>query len=884
MNIPNHEIIDCLLNDGILNLKDKGGILREGTCPECSKKTVWIGKTQPWMLRCDREAKCGYTETIKERYPELFQNWQQRYPVTQTNPHATAQAYMQYKRGLDKPGFKALYTQGQHRLKNGTYAPTVKFDLCPGITWERLIEDNHIAIDGSGKTRIKKHNPQASYRGHYWMPAYQNLKAEDEVYVVEGIFCALSLISLGKKAVVAISSNNVPTKLLDDHKGKNITWVISFDNDAAGYKCINKCVAAFELAGEHTEVRLNEAGTDWNDAHLANTINETYLQQCIWRGRIFMAPTPVKRAYAMFGQTPFIRQVFDFNGRMYSAQFDSAEFSRAMEGMPFEYGECDDQFKKAITVICLSNCTIDFCYVEKDLFTEERLYAFKVQKMDEKRPTICRLSSAAINDAKALSTAILGSTNAASIDLSSADLKILHRRWLDRKTTMIEALQFIGFDEQTRSYVFPKFGYKNGRKHASEKEGYIKFGEQALRTNLKGVEFLEHDDYDGGQWINDFIKVFHYNGIATLAFFTASLFARQIKEAHQSLHFFELTGEPGAGKSTLIRFCWKLLGRDNYEGVDLLSASESAYGRHLSKLSNLPFVMIESDREGGKGKNVDWDMFKKIFDLDGVVDARGVKTNDNQTSERIFRGSLVISQNAQVQASQAMMERIVHMHCTTAHKTQSNMEIADTLKTMPVKALGGYLHHVIKNEKAYLELFFNAYAKHRAALLASDTPLRQRLVDCHAQLMAAVDALTMTIDGFTQGRADTVCEYISDIAHQRNARLASDHPVLQEFWDTYHYLNDDYVMIDDETGKRTANRHVLNHSKDSAFIAINLNHFVELCRLKGQKIPDLQTLKELLPSSRRYEFVKSKKVRSRIKSGAVVQCHIFEVGQQNEGI
>lgn len=86
MRIPEHEILNKILDDQQLKLIDKGQILRDGTCPECSKKTVWIGKSTPWMLRCDREAKCGYTETIKERYPELFSNWQERYPVTEANP------------------------------------------------------------------------------------------------------------------------------------------------------------------------------------------------------------------------------------------------------------------------------------------------------------------------------------------------------------------------------------------------------------------------------------------------------------------------------------------------------------------------------------------------------------------------------------------------------------------------------------------------------------------------------------------------------------------------------------------------------------------------------------------------------------------------------
>lgn len=902
MHIPEHEILDKLLSDQKLGLIDKGEFLRYGTCPDCRKKTVWVGKHALWHIRCDRESKCGYTETIKERYPELFSNWKERYPVTTINPNATAQAYMEYKRGLSQAGFKGLYKQGKFKLKNGKFAETVQFEICPGITWHRLIEDDDIAADESGKTRIIKAKKTASYKGQYWSPGFQSFSNNSVVFIVESIFCALSLHSANENAVSCISSNNIPHQLIKDHGGKGITWNVSYDNDAAGYKRIKQCVDAFKKSGEKVEVYLNEEGKDWNDAYIAKKIDSNYLEECMWRGYIFMAPSAKERAFARFAfkhrkvkvredqeintKTYSGRDVFAFDGVLYSSEFSPETFIRESSGTALEYPDSREPFSRSTIVIPVSNCTIDFCYVEKDLFTEERLYAFKVKKRDEKRPTICRLSSASINDAKALSTAILGTTNGANINLSTADLRILHRRWLDGKTIMIEALQFIGFDETTRSYVFPTFGYKNGRKYSSQVDGYIQLNDKALRTNLKGVTICDNDSYDGGKWINDFIKVFHYNGIAALGFFTASLFARQIKEAQQKFTFFELTGEPGAGKSTLIRFLWKLFGRQNFEGVDLQSLSESAYGRHLSKLSNLPFVVMESDCDGGEGKkskSVDWDRFKKVFDLDGVVDGRGVKTNDNQTSERIFRGTLMISQNASVQASQAMMERIVHMHCTKEHKKVENRDIANGFETAAAKDFCGYMHNALKNEKLFLNTFFSCYAEHRQALLNVGQFIDDRVIDCHAQIMAAVSGLTTLIDGFTEDRCQKVSNYLIQRAIIRQGRLGCDNPIIQEFWETYHYINDEYAFVSDENGERHVNRRLLNHSKKTSYIAINLNHYIELCRAKGQRLPELAQLKDLLPTSKRYAFIGTKKVRSRLSNDALVRCWVFS-NTENEGV
>jgi putative protein kinase ArgK-like GTPase of G3E family len=51
--------------------------------------------------------------------------------------------------------------------------------------------------------------------------------------------------------------------------------------------------------------------------------------------------------------------------------------------------------------------------------------------------------------------------------------------------------------------------------------------------------------------------------MVALAFFVMSLFAVQIRLREKSIGFLEITGPPGSGKSTLVEFLWKLLGRQN---------------------------------------------------------------------------------------------------------------------------------------------------------------------------------------------------------------------------------------------------------------------------------------------------------------------------------
>jgi Cdc6-like AAA superfamily ATPase len=68
-----------------------------------------------------------------------------------------------------------------------------------------------------------------------------------------------------------------------------------------------------------------------------------------------------------------------------------------------------------------------------------------------------------------------------------------------------------------------------------------------------------------------------------LSFFFGSLFAEQVRTEMKSFPFLEMHGLPGTGKTTLVEFLWKLLGRENYEGFDPAKATPAAMARNLAK-------------------------------------------------------------------------------------------------------------------------------------------------------------------------------------------------------------------------------------------------------------------------------------------------------------
>ncbi len=67
----------------------------------------------------------------------------------------------------------------------------------------------------------------------------------------------------------------------------------------------------------------------------------------------------------------------------------------------------------------------------------------------------------------------------------------------------------------------------------------------------------------------------------------------------------------------------------------------------------------------------------------------------------------------------------------------------------------------------------------------------------------------------------------------------------------------------------------LNHSSQPGLIAVNLNQYRELAQRANQPLLDVQTLKKLLPHSRRHKYVANKVVRSRILE-KTINCWVFQ--------
>lgn len=882
-----HQVLDALKRD--YQLKERDGVewLRQGVCPVCQKKELYINGEHPWVLRCGRLNKCGGEWHVKDLYPDFFDDWSKRYKPTKEDPLASAKAYLQYSRGFDLERVKGGFSQEYYfdvDLQIGS--ATVRFPLDHGGYWERLIDKPHRF--GKKKARFA---PGKSYRGHWWQPATVNLDTVQELWIVEGIFDAIALLHHDIDAVAALSSNAWPeeslTALAKRRGGRLPTLVWALDGDQSGRHYTRKWVRkARDLGFVCKAAQIPQRGEkiDWNDLHQRGRLNEESLKEYFYHGSLVIAESAVDKALLMYDWRERNEFHFTFENRLYWFKLDLDKYAKARRAL--DEGDDDraagmsesELRKEALAssgcVSEIANCVPEALYFQRNDVTDESWYYFRVDFPHDGPAVKGTFTGGQVSAAAEFKKRLLSLAAGAVFTGSGQQLDRIMKDQLYAIKT-VQTIDYIGYSSEYGAYVLGDIAVKDGVTHQVNEEDFFEFGKLRLKTLQKSIKLVLQQDGDKYRedWLDLLWLCFGTKGVTALAFWLGSLFVEQIRERYKSFPFLEATGEAGAGKTTLLTFLWKLFGRD-YEGFDPSKSSVAGRSRAMGQVSGMPVVLIEGDRnepDRAHAKSFDWDELKDFFG-GGTLRTRGVKNSGNETYEPPFRGSIVISQNADVSASEAILSRIVKLHFQKPVATDESRAAAANLEQMPVEELSHFLIRAVKNEKAILELFSQRVTVYEQRLRELGEIRMERIIKNHAQMMALIDVLAL-VAPITKHMRDETLRELADMAVQRQRAISADHPLVAEFWEVFEYL---------ETMAADA---VVNHSADPDYIAINLNEMVERASEHRQNLGDLRVLRHLLKDSRSRKFVASNKpTHSAIRAAqdayggrsATVKCWIFK--------
>jgi hypothetical protein len=859
--------------------KESGDFLRQGECPACGKRELYTSAAHPWVLRCGRLNKCGAEYHVKELYPDLFNDWSRLYPVTPQSVTATADAYLADGRGFDLKRIRGWYTQESYfdpRTRAGS--ATVRFAIGQGAAWERLIDRPERF--GAMKARFI-----GKYGGLWWQPP-GDARLPTEIWLAEGIFDAIALLHHGLDAVSILSSVNYPSAALAslaercaDEKKPRPTLIWALDDDAAGKKATWKSVERARKEGWEASAALPARAAsltsdkrdarkiDWNDLHQRDRLGADDLAAYRHAGKILLSRTASEKACLLWQARKQAQYPFDFGKRLFWAKQDGEAFTESVrnyqdDGMSREEAE-EQALKETLSVKEICNCRPTPLYYLASAVTGEAWYYFRVDFPHDGAAIKETFTPAQLSAAAEFKKRLLSFPGAVWTG-NGRDLDRLVEQWT-YNIKRVETLDFLGYSLTHEAYVFNDIAVQRGKPIEANAEDYFDIGKTAIRA-LSRVKTLNISrDAPVAGWFDKFFTVFGDLGVIALAFWLGCLFAEQIRNRFESFPFLEIVGEPGAGKTTLLETLWKLMGRAAYEGFDPMKASSVGFLRTMAQFSNLPVVLIESDREDTDGRygrarqQFHWDNLKSLYN-GGSLRTTGVKSGGNDTHDPQFRGALVISQNNAVQASAAIMERIVHLAFDKSHQSETGRQAATELGRMGVTELSGWILRALKSEKQVLSGLESGLLAAEKSLAARGVK-NQRIQKNYGTILVMIAALPLSTP-ISKEQVASAIDRLSKLAIEREGELARDHPIVERFWEVYEYLNGTGAGSAEDETLDLIDR--LNHSRDRGLIAVNLNHFVQEAAEARQQIPDLSDLKKYLGTSRQHKFVAANVVVSSI--------------------
>lgn len=879
-------VIHCLTNQYRMQLLSNGTHYKKGVCPQCGERKLWAFADNPWTIQCDRMHKCGYSAKMNEVHPELFATVTERAErELPKDPRGIAKLYLQDVRGLNITRIGDFYQNRYTHKATGETTATVRFPMPKGSNnsedgwWERLVEE----VDDAPKNNIK---PGYSYRGLAWLPPGFDPKAVDKIWIVEGIFDALALMHHGITAISVISCRNFPGETLDWIQRENpmVELVFAYDSDPDGKAFLKRHLRQATDQYSFPKIRAAISGSDqdWNDLHLNGSLTESDLKHYLYLGGLLTARTKEQYALIMWARKKWTQFFMEFDYKTYWCKLNAAEISKKQQEIFNENREAwmvetmdelsegqkeyldREAFAANNSISEIASCTFDFLYSEKDLETEESFFYLQVNQSHKSTRGV--FTSSHMGSASEFKKGVINTLPGASFTGSTKHLDSIYT---DKafKINEVSTIQYVGYCPNVKAYIYQGFAVKDGRHYLPNDEDYYVFENTNIKSKFELGGFNPVLEYKN-TWRDDFITSFGVKGVVALSWWLGSLFAEQIRARYMNYPFIEITGDAGAGKSTLLEFLWKLIGRAQYEGFNPTNSTRAGRSRMFNQVSNLPIVFIEGDTatENNRSKQGgNWiEETKPLYN--GRSDrVTGQKNMGNQTNEVPFRGALVISQNAQIQASTAVLSRIIYIHFDKSHHSPVTRQSAQRIERLDVEEVSGFLLHAITHEESILKLIDQSYEEYRNEVMNIPGIETERVGHNHAILLSLLDALCKLINIDDATRKKTR-DFIMTIAYQREQDLKLDHPYLEQFWDVFEYLEDEGA-------------HVNHYLPTENQIAFNLNEVYEVARNRGQDLEDIKVIRGLIQKSTRYEYVENKPVKSvhsEPKSTKRVRCFIFK--------
>lgn len=693
--------------------KISGSYINGLKCPACGKIDGFAHADNPMAILCHRNNECGINTPVKDIYPDLWRDLTKDYPPTPENPTATARAYLE-SRGLNPDLIE--FKQGKvfdNETKKEYQSLVTEYD---GVTFQRLIDYN----GKDNKTRLSKYSGKV-----YETNGALNSDCE-KIFIVEAVIDALSLEQCGVAAIATYSSGHIPTDYYAANQHK--TFVLAFDNDAAGIKAVKKTIECFkELDVTGYQIALPPRGNDWNNLLVTGGLStdklDATLKKSYWRGRLATATTATDYFEIYANETGVNSLIFEFNGWTFKGYF----FEKKIEG--------ETVLVPAAKMIL--DCSIKLLHsvIDDSLDDKQRMeHYIEIESNREGKGRI-RLDATELVKLDAFKGAM--QNHRQLFYGTNSDLTDLAAYLFKPKPPKIRALSTIGFDEKSGGFVFPKFMYdKDGRRIDANSDKFFSGVNIKPFMSCSDTVISRLDDIDLTQFICNLHGAYGNKGLMALGFYVSSLFSHIVFDEYGFFPFLSLYGDPHAGKSFVSRLLNRCLFVDS-EG-QTMTAANTAKGelRKISQKSSLVCALLEGRKDKGR---FDYDSILPLYNRNALY-SRATTSQDNRTHDLPLKAAMSFVWNHECFTLKPAKERVISLHFADADLNESTGAAWNQLNGYSVEQLASVGHFLLKNRK-YFESKLIKNCQQSANILKDKGINVTRIAENHAIALAGIFTL-----------------------------------------------------------------------------------------------------------------------------------------------
>ena len=768
-------------------------------CLVCGDYNAWAYTRNPRTINCNHLSKCGSRVRITDLIPELRRNIEKDFPPTKADPHRPAREYL-LSRGFSEASLKGLDFRYQKNARNsGSGAvlfPVGKDDKGKEILNGRLFAPP----SGEGKT----HNV-GSTTGRFWQHPGIDYDPAKPTWITEGIFDALSLIEIGHQAIAVLSAGQDPAK--PDLSFFRIK-VIAFDNDEAGHRACRKWKSAYPDA----EVILCDQGKDWNDLLQTSSSDEIRkhfpenLPRYRLNGELALAGSASQYGdifHKFYGHVPGL---FTFH---HSTYFSILKTPRGGDLPPY-----------VSVTRCLKGTLRVISFIQDRANPAKPEYLYNLEFQPEKGKAIEAIATGAdLASNRKLNEWCLSHIKATWEGDARACTALATQITGNKAAPEVRQLTVIGYHPETAAYILPSFAIDtSGKRLSPTKRGFFQFGyNQFFRppahSDGKDIAPAEISMERVREIYSLILNAWGNNGIFALSWTIAGWFVNQIKEAKNFFPFLSLHGDPASGKSALTVILNALQGRDG-EGLPITQLnSKKGLTRTIGQLSGLFTALLEDNDRNDRA--FDWSIILTAFNR-GPLQVQATFSNDLQTRENPFLGTLLFCQNLEPFDSKAERQRVISLHFKADQLSDTSRAAYDKLMALDKPILSGFMLQVLTHRKHFEDGWRQEYEKAIADLNPMD---ERRILQNHA-LILAFHRLFCSCFGIDQNPA--VTDFFADTCRQKCISSAIRQTSLADYF---------FELLDTLTEEKAANTY--HFDKERKLVYVNLPNAEHYLRNKG---------------------------------------------------